>query len=276
MKWNKEAEEAVSKVPFFVRRRVKKRVEEEATRLRADIVTLEHVAACKRKYLENMEDEVKGYQLETCFGPSGCPNRAVVDERLAAELEKMLAGKNLRDFLKARVSGPLKMHHEFRVSMSDCPNACSRPQIVDVGIIGAVRPRISENFCTGCGACVAVCKERAIEIDPSTNVARIDLEKCLYCGQCMKVCPAGALTVDVQGYRVLLGGKLGRHPILGTELDGIYSREQVIEIMDKCLSHHMAHSSNGERFGEVLGKTGLNFLNNGEGNPQKIKKNENS
>ena len=32
------------------------------------------------------------------------------------------------------------MHHEFRVSLSACPNACSRPQIVDIGLIGAVTP----------------------------------------------------------------------------------------------------------------------------------------
>ena len=30
MQWNKDAEEAVAKVPFFVRKRVKKRVETEA------------------------------------------------------------------------------------------------------------------------------------------------------------------------------------------------------------------------------------------------------
>jgi anaerobic sulfite reductase subunit C len=269
MRWNKEAEEAVSKVPFFVRRRVRKRVEEEATRLHAQIVTLEHVTACKRRYLENMEEEVKGHQLETCFGPSGCPNRAVVDDSLSVELEKVLSGKKLRDFLKSKVSGPLKMHHEFRVSISDCPNACSRPQIVDFGIIGAVLPRISENACTGCAACVAVCKEKAIEIDPATDTARLDLEKCLYCGQCVKICPADALSVETVGYRLLLGGKLGRHPQLATELRGIYLRDQLLELLDKCLEHHMAHNSDGERFGQVLSRTGFNFLNKGEGDAQK-------
>lgn len=32
MKWNAEANEAISKVPFFVRKRVRRRVEEEAAR----------------------------------------------------------------------------------------------------------------------------------------------------------------------------------------------------------------------------------------------------
>ena len=75
MKWAREAEEAVSRVPFFVRKRVRKRVEEEAQRHHAREVTLKHVQACKQKFIKNMEDEVKGHQVETCFGPGGCPNR---------------------------------------------------------------------------------------------------------------------------------------------------------------------------------------------------------
>ncbi len=73
MKWSEEAEAAVSKVPFFVRKRVKKRVEEEALRCGAKEVLLEHVHTCQKRFLNRMEDEVKGYQVETCFGPTGCP-----------------------------------------------------------------------------------------------------------------------------------------------------------------------------------------------------------
>ena len=133
MKWSEEAERSVSRIPFFVRRRVRKLVEDEACRNDASIVTLDHVRTCRRRFLSNMENEVKGYHLEQCFGPSGCPNRAVTDTTLVKALEELLAGHELREFLKSRVKGPLKMHHEFRVSVSDCPNACSRPQIVDLG-----------------------------------------------------------------------------------------------------------------------------------------------
>jgi anaerobic sulfite reductase subunit C len=280
MRWTKEAEEAVSKVPFFVRRRVRRRVEEEATRRHAPEVSLEHVTACKRRYLENMDEEVKGHQLETCFGPNGCPNRAVTDDGLAAELEKRLSGKRLRDFLKTKVAGPLKMHHEFRVSISDCPNSCSRPQIVDFGVIAAARPRVSERDCSGCAACVAVCKEGAIHIDPESDTARVDNEKCLYCGQCVKICPAGALNTETGGYRILLGGKLGRHPQLASDLGGIFSKEQVLEVLEKCLEHHMLCNSEGERFGEILNRTGVDFLGNTEVDAQvaakKSDKNANS
>ena len=58
----------------------------------------------------------------------------------------------------------MKMHHEFRVSISDCPNACSRPQIADLGLIGARRPRVTDETCSQCGACVEVCREEAISL----------------------------------------------------------------------------------------------------------------
>ena len=95
MKWSVEAEAAVSKVPFFVRKRVKKRVEEEALRCGAKEVHLQHVQTCQKRFLNQMEDEVKGYQVETCFGPTGCPNRAVTWDDLSRKVEDRIAQRNL-------------------------------------------------------------------------------------------------------------------------------------------------------------------------------------
>jgi len=260
MKWTKQAEEALSRVPFFVRRRVRKRVEAEATRANAVEVTLDHVHTCRRRFLENMEDEVQGHRVEACFGSSGCPNRVLTDDGLAREIEKMLEGKRLKNFLKARVPGPLKLHHELRVSISDCPNACSRPQIVDLGMIAAVRPRINPKLCTGCAACVAKCKESAISLSDEGHGATLNASRCVSCGQCIRACPAAALEIDAQGYRVLLGGKLGRHPQLASELPGIYSKEEALEIVGECLEHYLRKNVEGERFGEILKRTGFGFL----------------
>jgi len=252
MKWTKEAEEAVSRVPFFVRKRVKKRVEEEAARLNAQEVRMEHVKACQRRFLNNMEEEVRGYQVEQCFGGNGCPNWAVQHDDLIQRLEKLLESKNLKGFLKERVKGPLKMHHEFRVSVSDCPNACSRPQIVDLGLIGAIRPGPGEGACTECGACVEICREGAIVLEEGAGAPSIDIEKCLCCSQCIRVCPAEALQGSEAGYRILVGGKLGRHPQLGRELEGIFSLEKTLKVVESCLETYLKHNEAGERFGDVL------------------------
>ena len=42
-----------------------------------------------------MEEEVKGYQVETCFGPTGCPNRAV-DWEISKMIEDLLEKMNLK------------------------------------------------------------------------------------------------------------------------------------------------------------------------------------
>jgi anaerobic sulfite reductase subunit C len=252
MKWTTEAEGAVAKVPFFIRKRVKKRVEEEAERQRCKLVTLDHVKTCQERFLQNMDGEVKGFQVEACFGPTGCPNAVAVSPELISKLEKKLESRNLRDFLKGKVGGPLKMHHEFRISLSTCPNACSRPQIADFGIIGALHPAVGLASCTGCGACVEACAEGAVTLPESQDGPVIDFDRCLACGQCLKVCPTGTLTEGEKGYRVLLGGKLGRHPQLGRELPGIYSEDDLLAVLDKILDHYQKYNEKGERLGEIL------------------------
>jgi anaerobic sulfite reductase subunit C len=254
MRWEKDAEEALSRVPFFVRKRVKKRVEDEATRFGARKVTLERIRTCQQRFLKRMEEEVRGYQVETCFGPSGCPNRAVISDGFPETLETLLSRRDLRSFLRERVKGPLKMHHEFRISVSDCPNACSRPQIVDIGLIGACVPEITEEPCSECGACVEACKENAISVQNSQP--SIDESKCLLCGQCGKVCPTGTLKQGEKSYRILAGGKLGRHPRLAEELSGIFSQEEVVKIVERALDLYQERAAHGERLGEIFERMG--------------------
>jgi anaerobic sulfite reductase subunit C len=252
MKWSKEADQAVSRVPFFVQKRVRKKVEEEAERAGSRMVNLEHVQNSQKRFLNEMDQEVKGFQVETCFGPSGCPNRAVEGEGIAQELEQGLLKRDLKTFLKEKVQGPLKMHHEFRVSLSCCPNACSRPQIVDFGIIGVKHPKVSGEPCSQCGACLEVCKEEAIQLNESLEKAGIDFDKCLSCGQCISVCPTGTLQEDSQGFRALVGGKLGRHPQLGKDLGKIYSKEEMLRVLNQYLDLYQTHCQKGERLGEIL------------------------
>jgi anaerobic sulfite reductase subunit C len=260
VKWSSEAEAAVSKVPFFVRSRVRKKVEEEANRQGTSTVTLDHVTLCRNRFLKDMDSEVKGYQVEVCFGSGGCPNRVVPSAGLVTRLEQLFSAHNLRAFLKDRVQGPLKLHHEFRVSVAECPNACSRPQIVDVGIIGAGEPALSEEPCTRCGACVAACAENAVSLDESAELPTIDPARCVMCGQCVKACPTGALRARKEGFRILVGGKLGRHPQLGKELPAIFSEDEVVAVVEQCIRIYKENNRKGERFGEILNRIGYDCL----------------
>jgi len=252
MRWVPEAEAAIQKVPFFVRKRVRARVEKEAAAAGITVVTLAEINATQKRYLNRMESEVSGYRLESCFGPSGCPNRTMVTDILSRELESVLKAADLLGFLKKTVQGSLKFHHEFRVALADCPNACSQPQIKDIGIIGACVPKITEEPCSRCDACVDICKEEAVLLSGETEGPDIDSEKCVACGQCIPVCPTGTLADGRKGYRVQLGGKLGRHAQLAKELPGIYSGTDVIAIVKDVIGIYKKNSRNGKRFGEIF------------------------
>lgn len=269
MKWTAEAEQAIARVPFFVRRRVRKRVEEEAARFNAAKVTVEHVRSCQKRFLESMDSEVQGYRVETCFGPGGCPNRAMEDEHLARDVENLLASKGLREFLKKKVGGLLKMHHEFRVSLSDCPNACSRPQIADVGLIGAVVPRLTGAECSRCAACVEACAEAAIQLPDNAHAPEMTKDRCLACGQCVRVCPTGTLEKGESGYRIVVGGKLGRHPRLATEIPGVRSKTDALAMVEKCVDLYIENTCQGERLGEIMERDGEIFsvLDSSQGAP---------
>ncbi len=269
MIWSEEAEKAVERVPFFVRKRVRKQVEKEAEQSGSSRVSIVHVRACRERFMSGKGIDIKGHQIETCFGAGGCENRAVESAGLVEDLERLFAKRDVGGFLGRTVRSGLKMHHVFRVSVSDCPNACSRPQIVDIGIIGACRPGVSDESCTGCGACTAVCREDAIRLpgreakDSCSESPLFDYDKCVQCGKCTRVCPSGAIRQRAEGYRILVGGKLGRHPQLGRELDGIFTEKEVLAVVNYCLDIYFANSTAGERFGAVLNRIGYDSIRPG-------------
>ncbi|MCG8567082.1 MAG: 4Fe-4S dicluster domain-containing protein [Desulfobacterales bacterium] len=257
MDWDADADAAVKKVPFFVRPKVKKRLEAHVAEQGRGRVTLADVNHLKQKFLSKggMEKEIRGYEVTGCFSGGQCPHAAHPATELMADIESLMAGEDLLGFLKSRVPGDLKFHHEFKVVLADCPNACSRPQIADIGIIGARRPRIGEVCCSQCRACVRACPDLSISLEEDAgegDLPVIDFESCLSCGKCIKVCPTGTLETDVDGFRVFLGGRLGRHPRLAMEVPGIHSHDQVLDLVKRCLAYYKEHSDRGQRFSHLI------------------------
>jgi dissimilatory sulfite reductase (desulfoviridin) alpha/beta subunit len=261
MQWSPEAETEIRKVPFFVRKKVRQRVETEAREKGRPSVSLADVHATRNRFLKTMDEQIKGYQLETCFGAGGCPNRCVPEDSLVTRLEALFNREDLLTFLRSHVTTPLKFHHEFRVSVSFCPNACSQPQIRDIGIIGAQVPRVGPAECLNCFACTEACREHAIVLDPNGSGPTIDCSACLFCGACVRACPSRTIEPGPCGYRVLLGGRLGRHPRLARELSGLYSEDQVITLVSECLVYYKRESRGGQRFSALLDDTAFARFN---------------
>jgi len=252
MKWTPDAEAAIKNVPFFVRKKVRSRIENETAAAGKKIVSLSDVKTAQARYMSKMGSDIKGYQVDTCFGSSGCPNPANSCDALVEKIDSLLENANLLKFLKERVEGDLKYHHEFRVTLAECPNACSQPQIKDIGIIGAAIPEITDEECSGCEACVEACIETCITFDSEKNIPEIDHDRCLKCGKCINVCPTGTIEEKNKGFRIQLGGKLGRHPKLAAELEGIYSEDEVLQLIKDCIDYYKKHSKHGERLAEIF------------------------
>lgn len=251
MKWEPDADKAIQKVPFFVRKRVRARVEEEARAAGDDHVTLVHVNAARERFLKKMDTEVKGFQVDACFGANGCPNR-ILEHDLPEKIEKIFISEDLAGFLRKQLGRGLKFHHEFRVTVADCPNACSQPQIKDIGIIGAQPPKLTEKTCIRCEKCVEACTEEAVTLARDAERPEIDFSRCVRCGGCVRACPTQTIDAGKTGYRVLLGGKLGRHPRLARELPGLYSEAEALGMVRDCVVWYKSTAKASERFGELL------------------------
>lgn len=197
-----------------------------------------------------MTDLLPAHTVKVCRGASRCPH-AVLGHDLCAELGTVLDGSGWPGFL-AQTTSLVRHHHQFRVAVASCPNGCSQPHIADFGLIAFARIGLEPEKCSACGRCAAVCAENAVHL---TGGLRLDRLLCLGCAKCARVCPEKALTVDEAAYRVLLGGKLGRHPRLAHEL-GIFSQSDALHVLDKVLRLYMKHHQPGLRLGELVERLG--------------------
>jgi len=253
--WDTDAEQVLRRGPFFVRHRVRKKVEEDVAAAGRSRVTVADLEESKKRQLQRLSEGVKGYTLEACFGGSGCQNAVVASAELVSRLEKLLEQADLLPFLRNQLGEKLKLHHQFRVTLAECPNSCSQPQIKDIGIIGEVEVRCAPEACSGCGECAAVCEEAAVTITDD-RVVGIDCNRCVRCGACTRVCPTEAFKAGRGSYRVLGGGKLGRHPQLARELARGLDSDQVVTLVSRIVEVYKAHSRKGERLGAVMNKIG--------------------
>ncbi len=74
------------------------------------------------------------------------------------------------------------------------------------------------------------------------------------------VCPTRTIEQQKKGFRVLLGGKLGRHPRLAMELPDVYTEKEVLEIIQYCISLYKRNSRHGQRFAHIFKDSDFELL----------------
>ena len=192
-----------------------------------------------------------------CLGVCGdCPNTLLCDPGLALEMEAMASRSGWPEFLAKRVDGPIRPHQQFRIAVAGCANGCSQPHIMDFALIRAWVPFLPPE-CEACGACAGACPDRALKMPgPVPHMSKdapplLDPNRCLACGRCVRACPSKVVAVKQEGFRVLVGGKLGRRPRLASELPGLYGREQALLVLRAVLEGWMTAWRPGLRLGDV-------------------------
>ena len=196
------------------------------------------------------------WHIERCRARDGGCHNALADlSVLTQELEAVIGESGWGERIAAGGAGRKpRPHHLLRIALAACPNACSKPQIRDLGIIASVRPNQVLASCTGCGLCVKVCREAAIDL--KNNVAVVDSERCVGCGACGAVCPPGAMDMGPLQFRILVGGRLGRHPAWAVEMPATVSREQLVPTVARLLEITLTEALEQETFGETARRLG--------------------
>ncbi|MGR3219007.1 MAG: 4Fe-4S dicluster domain-containing protein [Candidatus Anammoxibacter sp.] len=191
------------------------------------------------------------YKITICKREKGCKNAVYKGTEIVDDIVSIFQAINYTDFIRGQIKGPVKSHHQFKITISCCPNSCPMPQIADIGIVAASTVTVSSEPCSNCKSCVDTCIENAIMLD-EINGPAIDHERCVYCAKCADNCPTETIIIKESGFRLMIGGKLGRHARLASELTGIFQKQEALTIVKNSLEYFKENYLMVNRFADLF------------------------
>ena len=148
--------------------------------------------------------------------------------------------------------------HKFKIAVGGCPNNCVKPDLNDVGIIGARVVKYDPDQCRGCKKCQieAACPIHAAKLIDGKLM--VNTEMCNNCGRCAGKCPFHCFDDSTYGYKVYIGGRWGKQGARGRMIEKIFtSREEVLEMVEKTILLFRDQGIAGERFGDTIARIGF-------------------
>ncbi|HHT9137949.1 MAG TPA: 4Fe-4S binding protein [Candidatus Wunengus sp. YC60] len=284
MEWDKPATLLLEKVPPFVQKAVREKVETLARERGKNMVTEAEVVAAResfmgkpnpqraiakkpidneklsilRKYSKYFDNEGNPvlYQVKSCRGAEvNCPFLITDSGILSNKLRNRLEELRFTEKLIEKVEGQILPHHSMKLAVSGCPNSCSMPQIKDFGVHAVEPVSVDPDCkCIECMKCVETCREDAITVKNGT--VTIDKEKCVHCGLCARVCPTGTIKAEQKKYRVMIGGKVGRHPRFALDLLPQADESTTLKALDVCVDIILT-SKTEHRFRTLIEQQGI-------------------
>lgn len=209
------------------------------------------------KDLENLRKELKEVDLE--IGACGPRVRTVTACQGKICSHGLIDSQKIAERIDGKFFGRAGLPHKFKIGITGCPNACIKPQENDVGIMGTIKKKFDKDLCNYCGLCAEVCPVEAIKVE-AENI-EYDEKKCIGCGDCVFSCPVSAWKKDKEGYRVFIGGKMGKFPKLGLLIfDFISNLDELLNIVEKIFMFYKEEGKKRERFGDTIARLGIAYI----------------
>lgn len=156
----------------------------------------------------------------------------------------------------------VKLPHKFKIGVGGCPNNCIKPAYHDFGIMAQSVPDYDPDLCNACKKCAVVgkCPVHAA-VQNEDGVLTIDTEKCTNCGKCIGACHFDSIEEKAHGFKIFIGGIFGKTQRLGSPLPGLYTEEEVMQLIENALLIYREQGKTGERFGRSVDRIGVdNFI----------------
>lgn len=177
-----------------------------------------------------------------CPGDSTCRWGIVDTKGMAAKLDEKYFRKDTP--------------HKFKLAVTGCPHNCAKATENDIGLMGAILPEWEKESCIACDLCINVCPTRAIYKEGEDY--KLDVSKCIFCSICTAACPVSSWKVKVRGWRLFLGGTMGKIPRLGTPLpELIEDEERLMTLIERAVQYYRREGRKKERFGHMIDRIGV-------------------
>ena len=154
--------------------------------------------------------------------------------------------------------GDVSLPHKFKIAVGGCPNNCVKPDLNDLGIVGARIPGYDAEACRGCKKCqiVSFCPVQAAELVEGKMVIHPD--KCNSCGRCVGKCPFHCNDAGAYGWKVYVGGRWGKRTAHGRMLHKVFTSEaEVLDMVEKAILLFRDQGKSGERFADTIERLGF-------------------
>jgi len=197
------------------------------------------------------------FQVETCYT---CKNTLLslsmlskLKDEISSKFKELRVTERIYEKLPGERSRVL--HNRINVALSGCQAGCSFPETKTFGVVLVSMPMVTDAVCSGCFDCVDACSQGAIVI--RGGAPKINNDLCDHCGACVKACPTGTLESFRQGYRILVGGKLGRLHQRGFELYKMADRETLFKALEASVDFFLTRANGPKEFTALLRREGL-------------------